>query len=455
LVDESGAVGATFDIDRADGKWSISNRAGTVLASGKSPAGKVSLESFGRDGTSVIYNTPDETTGDVHWFEVSLKGGDPVEIWAGQDVKELIVDQSNGRLLGYRKQSDSPRLHFLDPAKQATYAKIVRAFPKLNVSIVDQTPDFGKVIVHTDGNADSGTWYEVDMATLRADPVGYDRPAIPPEAVGAISSVEYHASDGLAMNGILTLPPGRQAKNLPVIVLPHDGPASHDETAFDWTAQAFASRGYAVFQPNFRGSTNQDGAFRHAGDGEWGGQSQTDIADGLAELVKRGIVDPKRACIVGTGYGGYAALAGVTMQHGLYRCAVAIAAYTDLSSFFNVSRHESGYNPMTKLQLSHSLGDPATYAALSPRRHAAEADAPILLIHGKNDTVVPFDQSTAMADALKDAGKPYEFVVLKDEDHWLSHAATRQQMLEAAVAFVQKNNPANESRTLTAAGGTP
>lgn len=168
-----------------------------------------------------------------------------------------------------------------------------------------------------------------------------------------------------------------------------------------------------------------------------------DISDGLAELAKLGVIDPKRACIVGASYGGYAALAGVTLQRGLYRCAVAVAPVSDLSDMFWTEYHESGRSEMLKRNLRESLGNPSGYAEVSPRRFAAKADAPILLIHGKDDTVVPFKQSSAMADALKDAGKPHELVVLAGEDHWLSRSATRQQMLEAAMRFVERHNPAD------------
>ena len=265
-------------------------------------------------------------------------------------------------------------------------------------------------------------------------------PAIPKSMVGPISTVPYTAQDGLAMDGILTLPPGREPKGLPVILFPHGGPSSQDEAEFNWWAQAFASRGYAVFQPNFRGSTNRGEAFERAGHGQWGRKMQTDISDGLAELVKRGIVDPKRACIMGGSYGGYAALAGVTLQHGLYRCAVAVAPVSDLALMSTTEFKESD-SYVVKQSLEDELGPRNKLGEVSPRRFAATADTPILLIHGRDDTVVAFEQSAKMADALKGAGKPFKLVELSSEDHWLSHAATRRQMLSEAIAWVEKYNP--------------
>jgi dipeptidyl aminopeptidase/acylaminoacyl peptidase len=346
-------------------------------------------------------------------------------------------------MIGYLPDSgvQTPLPVLFDPAFEAKLRKVYRAFPGLRVEIQDFTADIGKVLVRTSGNADPGTWFKVDLANHKADPVGDERPRIASEQAGPISTIAYKAADGTDLRGVLTLPPGRAAKNLPVIMLPHGGPTSRDFAQFDWWAQALASRGYAVFQPNFRGSTDRDYAFIRAGYGQWGRKMQTDISDGLAELAKQGVVDPKRACIVGGSYGGYAALAGVTLQHGLYRCAVALAPVSDISEMYYTDIEESGDDALTKRMHKLELGDPATFAAVSPRRHAKDADAPILLIHGKDDTVVPFRQSQRMVDALKDAHKPVEFMVMQKEDHWLSRGETRRQMLEACVKFVTANNP--------------
>lgn len=443
LVDGSGRVVASFDIAITTGLWNIVNESGTRLATGKNATGDVRLVSLGKDGTSIVYSVQDDATDTLRYFEAPLAGGPVTEIINGDRSVQLFIDQDNGRLLGHAERMAPHKAHFFDPAKQTAYDKTMRAFAGLRAELVDWTSDFKVLVVHTSGNGDSGSWYYVNVASRKADIIGADRSEITDTAIGQISTIEFKASDGLAMNGILTLPPSRVATNLPVIILPHDGPEGQDDPIFDWRAQAFASRGYAVFQPNFRGSTNLDYAFRKAGNGQWGRAMQTDLSDGLAELARKGIVDPKRACIVGIGYGGYAALAGVTLQRGIYRCAVAVAPVSDLGDMYATENRQDPGNPMVGRALRESLGSPSTFPAVSPRKHARDADAPVLLIHGKDDTVVPLKQSTAMADALKDAGKPYELVVMPGEDHWLSRSASRLQMLEASVAFVQKHNPAN------------
>jgi dipeptidyl aminopeptidase/acylaminoacyl peptidase len=250
------------------------------------------------------------------------------------------------------------------------------------------------------------------------------------------------------IQGVLTLPPGREAKALPVVVMPHGGPEAHDSLGvFDWWAQAFASRGYAVFQPNFRGSDGYGLDFRDAGFGQWGRKMQSDISDGLAELVREGVVDPKRACIVGASYGGYAALAGVTVQTGLYRCAVSYGGLSDLNYLLN-EHSDGGDDRNAGMRYLHKFlgvtdNDAAALRALSPARLANKADAPILLMHASEDTVVPVNQSREMATRLRQAGKSVEFVEVKGEDHWLSRDASRKAVLAATVAFVQTNNPAD------------
>jgi dipeptidyl aminopeptidase/acylaminoacyl peptidase len=283
----------------------------------------------------------------------------------------------------------------------------------------------------------------VDRATLRANWISIAYDDVKAADISPVQPVSYKAKDGLALTGYLTLPAAKPAKNLPLIVFPHGGPAARDEPAFDWWAQAMASRGYAVLQVNYRGSNGFGWPFLSAGFGEWGRKMQTDLSDGVRYLAAQGTIDPKRVCIVGASYGGYAALAGATLDPGIYRCAVDVSGISDMRRFVVWAKTESDVSSQRYWDRFVGANGPADprLAAISPAAHAAAADAPILLIHGKDDTVVPFEQSQIMADALKKAGKPYEFVVLNHEDHWLSRGETRLQMLQATMDFVEKNNP--------------
>jgi dipeptidyl aminopeptidase/acylaminoacyl peptidase len=388
----------------------------------------------------LVYSVEDEATGEDRWFEMPLAGGDAAEILKDEQVGGNYIDPRNRQLIGYVRDGDVPEAHFYDARQEKVMAATRRAFPGVNVRLVDWSDRFDHLIVRTDGIGDPLTWWKVDIATGQANPLGVSYPMVAAD-VGPMRMVRYKAADGLDVSGVLTLPPGRPAKNLPVVLFPHGGPSARDYPGFDWWAQAFAAQGYAVFQPNFRGSTGYGAAFQHAGNGEWGRKMQTDISDGLAELVRQGIVDPKRACIMGASYGGYAALAGVTLQQGLYRCAVAVAGVSDVQQMYQTDVAESGSDPALIRGLKAEIGSGRALKDVSPIRFAERADAPILLIHGKDDTVVQYAQSSAMARALRQAGKPVEFVTLPGEDHWLSKSATRLAMLQAALTFVERNNP--------------
>ena len=439
LVGPNGEVAATLDVSRTDGDWKLKAGQNAVIASGNEVNGRVGLVGLGYNGDTVIYSARDEDN-IAHWYEIPLAGGEAKPFLAGASVKRLFWDESTGYLIGYLDDEKGPV--FQKPEFQKAVTSIRAAFSDFDMRMIDWSPDLKKVLVRTSGNRDSGSWFMVDLTTGAAQAIAYERSALTADRVGETSTFAYTAADGLEMDGILTVPPGREAKNLPLVMLPHGGPHAHDTEAFDWWAQAFASRGYAVFQPNFRGSTNRSQSFKLAGYGEWGRKMQSDLSDGMAALAKEGIIDPARACIVGASYGGYAALAGVTLQQDLYRCAVAVAPVSDITAMFSEDYRASGNERITKKRLLDQLGDKESWDDVSPRRFADRADAPILLIHGRDDTVVPYSHSTRMADKLKDAGKPHELVTLDGEDHWLSLSTTRLQMLEASVAFVEKHNPA-------------
>ncbi len=439
LVNDTGAIGAVLDVGSKTGQWTLTNGRGLKLASGKDPLGKVDLIGFTADGASVVYGLRDSAEAEDKWFSVPLTGGASQPYLDGIAVDRMMYDTGR-RLIGYIEDNTSSSGHFFDPRHDKVYKASLRAFASARMVLTDANQAFDRLLVKTEGAGDPETWWMIDIRTGHADPLGYSY-AVDPADVGPMKMVTYTAADGRKIEGVLTLPPDRPAKALPAVILPHGGPGSYDVIRFDWIAQAYASRGYAVFQPNFRGSTGYGAEFEQAGYGEWGRKMQTDLSDGLADLVRQGVVDPRRVCIVGASYGGYAALAGVSLQHGIYRCAVAVAGISDVMRMVNQDNYASGGDAMINRILKREIGSGHDLKAVSPIRFVDTIDAPILLIHGKDDTVVDYSQSSAMASALRQAGKPVEFVTLKDEDHWLSRSETRLQMLEAAVGFVIRNNP--------------
>lgn len=440
-------VAARMAYDPDNGAWKVTaGEGGQVLRSGVSPLAEMGLAGLGRTPASVLLSVYDEDGRDSA-VEIALADGAvSLPIGEGHDVLGLMHDRVSDLLVGYTVAGDARRTVFFDPARQAVFDKIGRAFAGKRPWVVSASASLDRVVVYTDGADDSGSYWLVDLKALKADPLGTEYPRVTPSKVGLARRFSYVAADGLKMDGVLVLPPGREPKGLPVIVLPHGGPAAQTGLGFDWEAQAYASRGYAVFQPNFRGSSGYGKAFRDAGFGEWGRKMQTDISDGLAALAREGVVDPKRACIVGSSYGGYAALAGVTVQNGLYRCAVSFGGVAD-PVFMLESEIASygGRNAAVRYWRSFLGADRpgwmADLNAVSPVKLAGRADAPVLLIHGRDDTVVLLEHSRRMERALRGAGKPVELIVLDGEDHWLSGEATRTAMLKASTAFVMKHNP--------------
>jgi dipeptidyl aminopeptidase/acylaminoacyl peptidase len=271
---------------------------------------------------------------------------------------------------------------------------------------------------------------------------------VAPEDISPKSVIHYKAGDGLDIPAYLTVPRARGPGPLPLVVLPHGGPFARDEPGFDWWAQALASQGYVVLQPQFRGSSGLGLARLQAGYGEYGRKMQTDLSDGVAALAHQGLIDPTRVAIDGGSYGGYAALAGVALQSGVYRCAVSLAGPANVRRQLDYMRERSNGSKETigsrywRAFLGVASDADPKLDAVSPDLFAASVQAPVLLIHGLDDTVVPYDQSQRMERALKKAGKEVRFVTLKGEDHWLSRSETRLEMLKATTDFLKSCNPA-------------
>jgi dipeptidyl aminopeptidase/acylaminoacyl peptidase len=445
LVGPDGAIIARTLYLGKTGEWNVSSGgwAGVTLSHGTNPFGGVEVLARGRTADTLLIERPDNV-GDLY-EEAPISGAASTTIADGPQIAEPLFDRNTHLWIGQIADGDTPEATMFDSARNARMQSVRRAFQGRSARLVSYDGDFNRLIMFTSGTGDSGTYWLVDVASHKANPLGYAYPDVLPADVGPVQMVSWKAADGLELHGVLSLPPGGAAKNLPVIVMPHGGPEARDYPVFDWWAQLFAVRGYAVFQPNFRGSSNYGAAFRDAGFGEWGRKMQTDVSDGLAELARQGLVDAKRACIVGWSYGGYAAEAGVTVQNGLYRCAVSMAGVSNLPEMLTYAADTQGSLSGTMRYWRAFMGAKSTFggdiAALSPTNLAGRADAPILLVHGREDTTVPFAQSADMAVALKHAGKPVEFLALDGADHWLLRQDTRIAMAKASVEFVLKNNP--------------
>jgi dipeptidyl aminopeptidase/acylaminoacyl peptidase len=442
VVGVDGEPAAQEFYDRRSGRWALKVRYGAgwrEVESRIAPLDMPSMLGLGRDARSVLYSIKDDQ-GRWSWREARLddaQAGDPVPTL---DDQSPIRDPQDGRLIGhYTLVRDEPRWVFFDPADGAVWKAVTAAFPGQKVTLNSWSLDRKKILVRVDSPTEGPAYAIVDVGARSAQWLGGEYQDLTPDDISERKPIRFRAQDGLELSGYLTLPKGRPAKALPLIVHPHGGPAARDTPGFDWWAQAMASRGYAVLQVNFRGSDGLGTRLLEAGYGEWGKKMQTDLSDGVRHLASEGIVDPKRVCIVGASYGGYAALAGPTLDRGVYRCAVAVSGLSDLRRLVE-DRGRVARRYWKRFMGVERLSDPAL-AQISPITHAEAADAPILLIHGRDDTVVPMEQSQIMADALRRSGKPHELLIQKGEDHWLSRGETRLEMLKATMAFVEKHNP--------------
>jgi len=444
LVDAAGQVVAEQDYDERNQEWKLKIRRDGHLQdsiSGHAPLDSPRILGFGPTEDTLLIQAVEND--EPVWRLLALNDGTlGPPMTERQGLNTPIVDRST-RMIGGVRVVDDSRYVFFDPRMQARWDAVTRAFEGERVRLLSAANDFKKFVVRVDGVKDGFVYELVDLDTHTASSLGavYSGGAAPLE----VRRITYMAADGMQIPAYLTLPRSVPARNLALIVLAHGGPAARDTADFDWWAQALADQNYAVLRPNYRGS-DLDRRFLAAGFGEWGRKMQTDLSDGVRYLAKEGIVDPARVCIVGASYGGYAALAGVTLDPGVYRCAIAVAGISDLKRWLdwvntkNLESHNVTQRYWDRFMGVSGPGDPLL-DAISPIKHLSAVNVPVLLIHGRDDTVVPFEQSSVMFDALRREKKDVELITLQHEDHWLSRSETRLQMLQTSVAFLRAHNP--------------
>jgi dipeptidyl aminopeptidase/acylaminoacyl peptidase len=254
--------------------------------------------------------------------------------------------------------------------------------------------------------------------------------------------ISYPARDGLEIPAYLTLPKGRVPKALPLVILPHGGPYSvRDLPDYDAEVQFLANRGYAVLRPNYRGSDSYGEEFYKKGEGQIGRKMQDDLDDGMDWLVKEGIVDPSRVCLVGGSYGGYAALWGVIRNPERYRCAASFAGVTDYKAQMKYDFKSIGSRYRKDWRSTLQGAEEFDLDNVSPSKQAHKISRPILLAHGDSDSRVPFTQFDGMLDAAKKSGtkKFIESHVYKEEGHGFSDAANQKDWLVRLEAFLAKH----------------
>ncbi len=338
--------------------------------------------------------------------------------------------------------ADRDEVHWFDPAAAKQYRALRKALGDVEVWVVSRAENGSRMLVYAGNESDPGVLYLFDPAAGKLDEVAQYRPALDIRLLAAPRPIRYTARDGTVIRGYLTLPRGREARGLPLIVMPHGGPFGvRDKLAYNDEVQFLANRGYAVLQPNFRGSGGYGDAFYELGEGQVGRGMQDDVDDAMDWAVKEGIADPARVCVVGGSYGGYAALWAVLRNPERYRCAASWAGVTDWNRMLRYDRRYLT-SKASKAWQSKVRGD-ATFDldAVSPYRMAAQLSRPVLLAHGTADTNVPISQYNAFEKAARAAPVPPQTLVIKDEGHSFSRAESERAWYEALEGFLAKHNP--------------
>ncbi len=359
----------------------------------------------------------------------------------GYDIGSIISNPAGNGVAGVYVTTDRTKIHWLDPELAKVQSDFDKAVGAGRANIESWSADQKLLLVKVGGADQAGAYfiYNLGAGGGTMNRITYVDEQFKTAKLAPVKTISYKARDSLAIRAVLTLPKAVVAKNLPLILLPHGGPAARDSEDWDWWVQFLAAKGYAVVQPNYRGSTGFGKAHYEAGKQQWGGTMQNDLNDAVEHLAKEGIVDPKRVCIVGASYGGYAAMRGAQRDGGLFRCAISYAGVSDLGA---LSRFDSQslYGKEYVANLKEKAPD---FASVSPIRFPEQFSTPILIMHGKNDLRVPVEQSRTMAAKLKAASKDVRYIEQPLGDHHFSRQEDRLQFLQEMESFLAKHNPAN------------
>lgn len=357
-----------------------------------------------------------------------------------------LFDPFTDELIGVSYTTDTEqRVYTAEPYK-SWHTKAKKAFPGQDVYILSRTKDNSAVTLFVSGANNPGEYYLFEPRAGRASSLGKTYPEINQSDIGRTKRVDFTARDGLKIPAYLTLPPGVSSGNtaLPLVVLPHGGPVGPRDTAnFDFWTQFIASRGYAVFRPQFRGSGGFGYTFTEAGYGEFGDGMLTDTIDGIKSLISNGQINKDKICVTGASYGGYQALALPFVEPEMFKCAISVNGVSDINAIlkFEVARGGRNGGPIKfwNRVIGDYYDDRDMMKKQSPANNIEKIKAEILLVHGEDDLTVPYEQSKIMAKALKSVGKSDNIVMLPNDDHNLSHAQSRQTLLELSEKLFAKH----------------
>ncbi len=352
------------------------------------------------------------------------------------DADYSIEDYHNSQIVGVSYIGDYPEYTYFDLDLAQVQADLKATFPDAEIKITSYSKARNRIIVKISGAKSPDQYVLYDRQAGQLQTIADAYPGVSQFELGTVNSYVYQTSDDKTIYSYLTEPAKKENQKLPLIVLPHGGPEGRDHMGFDWIRQFYVAQGYAVFQPNFRGSSGYGADFIKSGYGEWGKKMQRDVNEGVEKLIAEGKVDPDRVCIVGASYGGYVALYSATTHQSLYKCSVSFAGISNLGDIFLHAKEQKNSVSYWKRVLGTSDYD--ELHKYSPYHLASNKTIPTLLIHGDEDTEVPSFQSKKMFKRLEELGASgSKYIEVKGADHWFSTTESRRVFLAESLKFIK------------------
>jgi acetyl esterase/lipase len=372
----------------------------------------------------------------------------------GYDIDDVDLNLARDAVEGVWVTENRLRMNWMDPRLREIQTALDETFGAGNSYIGSTDRARVNIVVRVGAPDQAGAYYLYNTNSGDMRQIGWVNTALRDMHLNPVRTVRYRASDGREIAAVLTLPRLREGRNLPLIVLPHGGPWARDSEGFDMWAQPLAEMGYAVIQPNYRGSSGYGRDWEAASDGNWGTRMQDDLNDAVTWLAGQGIADPRRVCMFGWSYGGYAASRAAQRDGALYRCAISGAGVHDIPDMVAHDRDYLGRYG------SQYIGSAASRLAdVSPGRHPEQYSAPILIVHGARDDRVPVSQSRNLVNRLRNAGKvegrDFVYVEQPRNTHQLPLEADRLQLLDEMQRFLARHNPSGQTTQSAQAPATP
>ena len=395
------------------------------------------IRGFSED-PNILYVSGSSAHGTIGLFQLDVSTGQITkEIFSHEtvDFDHLVHDPATGKAVGVAYTDDFQHVKYFEKNFRTVQKSMDHAFKGSINSIVGRARDKQLYLIYVESDTNPGHYYLYDRDTKQVHFISEVRTQIDIEQTASTIKFSIPVRDGSEIPAYLTAPKGVEANNLPTIILPHGGPQARDTAEWDFWAQFYANRGYLVLKPNFRGSIGYGRAYRNKGIRQWGGLMQDDVTDATRWIIKEGMADPDRICIVGASYGGYAALMGVIMEQGLYKCAISVNGVTDLPRLKKDDKKTIGGNVWIKRMGLKEHSD----KSVSPYHRIEEISAPVLLMSSKDDQRVPYIMSSAMDKKLRKQKKPSKYVRIADGGHNMVTEASRLKMLQETEAFLAEH----------------